>query len=230
MIFYDYVLPLIITVIGIVLYVVFFTLKYKNANEEEKLKPIKWLYALLVIAEVLKIFYLITQNGEFRPLRYPLVFCSTILYTIPLFIYKTKLSGLCKSATVFVGIIAFILFAAVQWMYTMSLIQGHSYFYHGAMMAIAIYMISSKIYVFERKSSYTTFLFFAAYTTFAAALSLFIGEDISLFGPNSSYLGILFNNFGFGAGMLVLLILIYLVSLGLFELIDLIIRRKRVNR
>ena len=97
-------------------------------------------------------------------------------------------------------------------------------------MAIAIYMISSKIYVFERKSTYTTFLFFAAYTTFAAALSLFIGEDISLFGPNSSYLGILFNNFGFGAGMLVLLILIYLVSLGLFGLIDLIIRHKRVNR
>ena len=84
MLFYDYILPLIITVIGIAVYVVFFTQKYKNSSEEEKMKPIKWLYALLIITEVLKIFYLIMQNGEFRPLRYPLVFCSTILYTIPL--------------------------------------------------------------------------------------------------------------------------------------------------
>ncbi len=230
MLFYDYILPLIITVIGISLYVVFFTLKYKNSSEEEKMKPIKWLYALLVITEIFKIFYLIMQNGEFRPLRYPLVFCSTVFYTIPLFIYKTKLSKIGKITTVFVGIIAFVLFAAVQWMYKMSLIQGHSYFFHGAMMAIAVYMISSKIYTFERKSFYTMFLFLAVYTTFAAALSLFIGEDISLFGPNSSYLGIIFNNFGYGAGILIVLILYYLVSLGLFELIALIDRRKKVNR
>ena len=230
MLFYDYILPLIITVIGISLYVVFFTLKYKNSSEEEKLKPIKWLYALLVITEILKIFYLIMQNGEFRPLRYPLVFCSTIFYTIPLFMYKTKLSKIGKITTVFVGIIAFVLFAAVQWMYKMSLIQGHSYFFHGAMMAIAVYMICSKIYTFERKSFYTMFLFLAVYTTFAAALSLFIGEDISLFGPKSSYLGIIFNNFGYGAGILIVLILYYLVSLGLFELIALINRHKKVNR
>ena len=230
MLFYDYILPLIITVIGIAIYVVIFTLKYKNSSEEEKMKPIKWLYALLVITEIWKIFHLIMQNGEFRPLRYPLVFCSTIFYTIPLFMCKTKLSKIGKTATVFVGVIAFVLFAAIQWMYKMSLIQGHSYFFHGAMMAISVYMISSKIYTFERKGFYTMFLFLAAYTTFAAALSLFIGEDISLFGPKSSYLGIIFNNFGYGAGILILLILYYLVSLGLFELIALINRCKKVNR
>ena len=230
MLLYDYILPLIITFIGIAFYVVFFTLKYKNGSEEEKMKPIKWLYALLVITEILKIFYLIMQNGEFRPLRYPLVFCSTIFYTIPLFTYKTKLSKIGKIATVYVGIIAFVLFAAIQWMYKMSLIQGHSYFFHGAMMAIALYMISSKIYTFEKESFYKLFLFLAGYTTFAAALSLFIGEDISLFGPKSSYLGIIFNNFGYGAGILIILILYYLIALLLFKLISLINKCKKVDR
>ncbi len=227
MIFFDYVLPLIITIVLIVFYVVFFTKFYKNKSEDEKLKPIKWLYFLLIITEVLKIFYLIMQNKEFRPLRYPLVFCSTIFYTIPLFLYKTKLANIGKVTTIFASIVAFTLFAAIQWMYKMSLIQGHSYFFHGAMMAIAIYMITSKIYQFERKQYYHMFCFLAIYSMFAAILSVFIGEDISVFGPKSSYLGFIFNTFGYFVGVLILQIAFYLVCIGIFALIDFFIRKNR---
>lgn len=226
MIFFDYILPLIITIIAIVFYVVFFTIKYKDCSEDEKMKPIKWLYFALVITEVLKIFYLIMQNKEFRPLRYPLVFCSTIFYTIPLFMYKTKLSNVGKVATIFSSIVAFILFAAVQWDYKMSLIQGHSYFYHGAMMAIAVYLITSKLYKFDKKEFYNMFIFLAIYSVFAAILSVFIGQDISIFGPASSYLGFIFNTFGYFVGVLILQILFYLVSIGIFSLINLFIKPK----
>ena len=159
MIFYDYILPLIITILLIVFYVVFFTIKYKNSTDDEKMKPIKWLYYALIITEVLKIFYLIMENKEFRPLRYPLVFCSTIMYTVPLFLYKTRLSNIGKVTTIYSSIIAFTLFAAIQWMYKMSLIQCHSYFYHGAMMAIAVYLIASKLYKFNKKEFYDMFIF-----------------------------------------------------------------------
>lgn len=229
MIFYDYILPLIITILGIVAYVVFFTIKYKNSTEEDKMKPIKWLYALLVITEILKIFYLIKENGEFRPLRYPLVFCSTVFYTVPLFIFKTKLSEFGKVATVYLCVVSFVLFAAIQWMYKMSLIQGHSYFFHGAMMAIATYMITSKIYTFDKKKFFDMFIFLEVYVTFAAVLSLFIGEDISLFGPNSSYLGFIFNTFGYFAGVLILHILFYLVCLGIFSLIGVFVKEKQIK-
>lgn len=226
MIFYDYILPLILTIIGIVVFVVFFTKKYKNSTENEKLKPIKWLYFILVAAEIWKIFYLIGQNGEFRPLRYPLVFCSTIFYTVPLFLYNTKLKEFGKVATVFSCAVAFILFAAIQWMYNMSLIQGHSYFFHGAMMAISVYMLTSKIYTFDKTKFYDLFIFLAGYTTFAAILSLFVREDISLFGPSSSYLGFIFNTFGYFVGVIILCALYYLVCLGVFMLIGLFKKEK----
>ena len=226
MILYDYILPLVITIIGIAIYVVFFTIKYKNSSENEKLKPIKWLYFLLVAAEVWKIFYLIRQNGEFRPLRYPLVFCSTVFYTVPLFLWNSKIKEFGKVATVYSCFVAFILFAAIQWMYKMSLMQGHSYFFHGAMMAISVYMITSKIYKFDKTKFYDMFIFLSGYTVFAAILSLFVREDISLFGPKSSYLGIIFKNCGYFSGILILCILYYLVSLGLFVLICLFSRKK----
>ncbi|MBR3891229.1 MAG: hypothetical protein IKJ30_04065 [Bacilli bacterium] len=229
MIFYDYILPLIVTIIGVIGYVVFFTIKYKEAPEEIKMKPIKWLYVLLVITEVLKIFYLIHQNGEFRPLRYPLVFCSTVFYTVPLFMFKTKISEFGKISTVYLCIVSFVLFAAIQWMYKMSLIQGHSYFFHGAMMAIAVYMITSKIYKFDKKKFYDMFIFLAGYVTFAAILSLYIGEDISLFGPSSSYLGFIFNTFGYFTGIFILHILFYLVCYGIFNLIGLFVKEEKIE-
>lgn len=229
MMLYDYILPLVITIVLIVFYVVFFTIKYKNSTDDEKMKPIKWLYYALIITEVLKIFYLIYQNKEFRPLRYPLVFCSTIMYTVPLFLYKTRLSNIGKVTTIYSSIISFTLFAAIQWMYKMSLIQGHSYFYHGAMMAIAIYLITSKLYKFNKKEFYDMFIFLGIYSMFAAALSVFIGEDISVFGPASSYLGFIFNTFGYFVGILILQILFYLVCLGIFSLISLFIKPKKIE-
>ena len=225
--FINYILPLIITIMFIVFYVVFFTVKYKDSSDDEKMKPIKWLYYILVVAEVLKIFYLIMENQEFRPLRYPLVFCSTIFYTIPLFMCKTRFSNFGKIATVYASIVAFVLFSAIQWMYKMSLIQGHSYFYHGAMMAIALYMITSKLYKFNRKDYYKMFLFLFIYTLFASVLSLYIGEDISLFGPNSSYLAFIFKPFGYFLGMLVLQVMFYLACLGIFSLISVFTKIKK---
>lgn len=228
--FYNYILPLIITTICIVAFVVAFTLIYRNASDDKKLKPIRWVFYLLIAWEVFKIFYLINQNGYYDTSRYPLVFCSLIMYTIPLFCFKkNKLSNIAMAYSVIPSIIVFILFVAVQSSYKMSLIQGHSYFYHGAMLAVAIYLLTSKLYRFKFKDFFGLSLSLCGYIMFATILSIFLGSNISIFGPNSSYLGFLYSNFGYVLGNILLCIAVTLLCFIVYGIIHLC-TRKRSNQ
>jgi len=225
---YNYILPCIISAIFIIAFVVSMTLIFKN--KKNKMLPIIVIWGLLCVFEVAKIFYLIHDNAEFRPLRYPFVFCSLVMYTYPLFIFKTnKLSQVAKTLSVIPSIVVFLLFVATQMNYGMSVIQAHSYFFHSAMIAVAIYMLTTKIYTPKLSDAFSMFLGLSLYIVFCIALSLFIGADISLFGPGSSYLSVIYNPFGYVPGNLILMIVLFILGFIIYGIIYLCTRKKKVE-
>lgn len=218
----NYIIPLIITIIFIVLYVTLCTIFLKNRSEKIKMIPIQVIFFILIILEFLKIFYLITINGEYQPLRYPVVFCSMVMYAYPIFCFKkNRFSDLAMGVSILPMIFVFILFVAIQWQYEMDLMQIHSYFYHGAMMAVAAYLLTSGLYKFEFKKYFPIFLVLSGYVVFCTVLSLFIGGDISYFGPECDYLGFIYDAFGYVVGNLFVIGLIFVLCIGAYGIIDL---------
>lgn len=225
--FINYILPLIVGIIFVVLFVVLCTIKFKNADENKKLLPVRIIFYLLVIFEIAKIVYLIHQNGKYEPSRYPIVFCSIVMFAYPLFCFKqNKFSDFAKTMSVMPSIFVYILFAAIQWQFNLSIIQAHSYFYHSAMLAVAIYLLTVKLYKFEFKKFFDLFLGLAGYVLFSTVLSLFLGGDISYFGPNSSYLAFLYNMFGYAVGNILLCILFFVLCVLFYGIIALCQKRK----
>ena len=226
--FYNYILPLIISIVAAIAFVIVFTIINKNADENKKMIPIKWIFWLLIITEVFKIFYLIHQNGYYDTTRYPLVFCSAVMYTYPLFCFKkNKMSNVAMAYSVIPSFIVYILFAATQNNYRMSLIQGHSYFYHGAMLAVALYLITSGLYKFKFKDFFGLSLCLSGYIMFATILSIFVGSNISIFGPASSYLGFLYNMFGYVVGNILLCVVVFVVCFTFYGIIHLCQKAKK---
>ena len=172
-------------------------------------------------------FYLIHQNGYYDTSRYPLVFCSAVMYTYPLFCFKkNRLSNAAMAYSVIPSIIVYVLFVATQSSYRMSLIQGHSYFYHGTMLAVAIYLMTSGLYKFKFKDFFSLTLMLGGYVAFATVLSIFLKGNISIFGPSSSYLGFLYNYFGYAVGNLLLVVVIMLLCFAVYGVIHLCSRKK----
>ena len=218
----NLIIPAIISLILIVTYVVVFTKFYKNKSETEKLLPIKIIFWIIIALEIWKIFYLIGKDGGYYPNRYPIVFCSLVMFLYPMFCFKkNRFSDIAMGFSVIPSIIVYIAFLAVQWQYNMNLMNAHSFFYHGSMLAVAIYLITSKLYKFEFKKFYNLFLLMAIYVIGAGALSLFLGADISLFGPKVGYLQFIHNLSGFGVGLIILLILLFILFLAVYGIIAL---------
>ena len=225
--FENYILPTIVMTIYIIAFVVGCTLATKNKTEEQKMLPIKIAFFALIGWEVFKIFYLIHQNGYYDTSRYPLVFCSAVMYTYPLFCFKkNRLSNAAMAYSVIPSIIVYVLFVATQSSYRMSLIQGHSYFYHGTMLAVAIYLMTSGLYKFKFKDFFSLTLMLGGYVAFATVLSIFLKGNICIFGPSSSYLGFLYNYFGYAVGNLLLVVVIMLLCFAVYGVIHLCSRKK----
>lgn len=225
--FLNYILPLIVMSIYIVLFVVLCTLATKGKSEKAKLLPIKITFFVLIAWEVFKIFYLISKNGYYDTTRYPLVFCSAVMYTYPLFCFKkNKLSNAAMAYSVLPSLMVFILFVATQSSYKMSLIQGHSYFYHGTMLAVAIYLMTSGLYKFKFRDFFPLTLLLGGYVIFATILSMFLGSNISIFGPTSGYLTFLYDMFGYAVGNVLLVGVIMLICFAVYGIIHLCQRKK----
>jgi len=114
-----------------------------------------------------------------------------------------------------------VLFFAVQWQYPFEGMNIHSYFYHGAMLAISVYLILIKAYTFDYNDYYKLFLVVGGYVAMNTILGLVVGDYISLFGPNSAYLGFLDGIFGFLPKNIIVVIFLYLLCWGVFKLIAL---------
>lgn len=218
----NYVLPSVVT-LGLVFAFAFGSYKAtENKDEKAKMLPIIILWAALVAAEIWKISYLIATDGSFNPNRYPIVFCSMVMYAIPLFAFKeNRFSKIAKLFTLITSIFAVVMFFATQWQYPFEGMNIHSYFYHGSMLAISVYMILIRTYTFEKNDFYKLFLILAGYVAMNTVLGLVVGDYISLFGPNSSYLGFLDGIFGFLPKNFLVIIVMYLLCLGVFKLIEL---------
>jgi len=213
----------------------FLTVKFKDKPYAQKLKPIRWLFAILVVLEVVKIFWLITINEALHPLRYPIVFCSIILYAWPLFAFKSnRFSDAAKSLAVFPAILAGIIFlmmpgdiSPAQLYASNSAISGfliyalaaHSFLFHCVMIGIAIYILVMKIYTVGKNNYFGAFLALSFYLAVATVISLFIRNNISIFGPQSGFLGFLYNAVGYIPGQLILVAICFAGYLALHKIL-----------
>ena len=224
----NLIIPLSITLVVIALYVTLCTVFLKNADEKKKMIPIQVVFFMLVILEVAKIVYLIGRDDKFFPNRYPIVFCSMVMYAFPVFCFKkNRFSDIAMGFCVIPSILAFLMFAALQWKYDMSLMQVHSYIYHGSMLAVALYLMTAKLYRFEFKKYYAHALTVGAYLVFASCISLLIGGAISVFAPTDPYLAFLYNLSGFGVGICILLIAEFVAHFAVYGIIELCRRHKK---
>lgn len=226
-------LPTLIMLIISILYIVLSTKLTKNKDEKSKLLPIKVVWYFLLIFEIGKIGHMIATHKmdgvidpHFNPLRYPLVFCSIVLYTYPLFVFKkNKLSNMAMSMSVLPALFAFLAAVITTSGYKLTFWHGHSIVFHFLMGAVAIYLLTSGLYKFKFKDYFELFLGLGFYVVFAVVLSLFIGGEISIFGPKSGNLAFIYNSFGYATGNLLLLFVIYFVTFGFYSLANLITRQ-----
>ncbi len=227
----NFIVPMAISAVVIAAYAALCTIFLKNASENAKLIPVRVVFFMLIALEVAKIFYLIGRDGNFYPNRYPIVFCSMAMYAYPIFCFKkNRFSDVAKGFSVLPSILAFIMFAAIQYKYNMSIIQVHSYIYHGSMLAVAVYLISSGLYRFEFKKFYPQSLAVGGYIAGAAVISLLIGGNISVFGPGDPYLGFLYNVSGFAPGICIMLVAQFAAHALVYGLIELGMRRGKRRR
>lgn len=231
MIVKNLIIPMSITLVLVAAYVVLCTLFLKKADERRRLIPVRVVFFVLIALEVAKIFYLIGRDGSFYPNRFPIVFCSMSMYAYPVFCFKqNRFSDMAKGFSVLPGILAFLLFAAIQYKYNMSLMQVHSYIYHGSMLAVAVYLIASGSYRFKFKKFYPQSLLVGAYILTAAVLSLLIGGNISVFGPGDPYLSFLYDRAGFAVGICVLLLIQFAAHALVYGVVALCMRAAQNRR
>ena len=218
----NLIIPLIITLVVIILFVTLCTLLLKNKSEKAKLWPIRIVFFILVALEIAKIFYLIGRDNYFFPNRFPIVFCSMIMYAYPIFCFKeNRFSDVAKGFSVIPSILAFIMFASIQWKYNMSIMQVHSFIYHGSMLAVAIYLLTSKLYKFEFKKFYGQFLAVGGYLLIASTISLLIGGPISVFAPGDPYLAFLYDVSGFSVGICIMIVAVFVAYFAVYGIIEL---------
>lgn len=222
----NLIIPLSITLVVIALYVTLCTVFLKNADEKKKMIPIQVVFFMLVILEVAKIVYLIGRDDKFFPNRYPIVFCSMVMYAFPVFCFKkNRFSDIAMGFCIIPSILAFLMFAALQWKYDMSLMQVHSYIYHGSMLAVALYLMTAKLYRFEFKKFYAQALTVGR-LVFASCISLLTGGAISVFArpiPISPFSIPL----GFRGGDRILLIAEFVAYFAVYGIIELCRRHKK---
>lgn len=200
-------------------------IKYKNASYESKLTPLKFLFILLIVLEVAKIVYHIWYAKSYPPQRYPIVFCSLVMYTYPIICYARP-EGMASRISKALSVIPCLAIGAMYLFFgfsdvtnanTYSFIMNlHSRFYHFCMLAGAIYIIAVNLYDFRFKDFYFTGLTVGGYFTLCTMLSLFIGGDISYFGPTSAPVQALYNIFGYAVGNIFLSVAAVVISLITF--------------
>ena len=238
---FKYVNSMICLLIGLVItiaLIVVTTKLVKNKDEKTKLLPIKICFYILVVLEVMKIYYLITRDGVFNANRYPIVFCSIVLYTYPMFCYKkNKLSDFAMGMSVLPCLISIIfVFLTVGDADMMqdgrfNIIHFHSVIYHLVMFGVSVYLITSKLYKFEFKKVIGIALGLSAYVAMATILTVFIQGDISFFGygfNGSPVFGFLYNMVGYFPGNLIVILLMWILSFVFYGIIHLCSRGKEV--
>lgn len=229
--------------IGILFLVIFLIVglrKYAKSDDySTRIKPIRFVFWFLLILEIAKIIAHIAMNGDWNPKAWPIIYCSIAMYVYAIISYGKKDSLPVKMAFfnsvipfIVIGSLYLVSFPNVDWSgitpygYIMNL---HSRLYHFCNFAVAIYIIVTKLYKFEFKDWVPTAMANAGYFVFCTVLSLFVGGEISNFGPKSVELyNIFYVHTGYATGNLILALLCFVLSFLLFLTINSI--RNRVNK
>lgn len=219
------------SIIGALFCIIFLAIcipKYKNKDFSQKRKPLIFLYILLIVMEFLKIFANIAYTKSYTPSRYPIIFCSFVMFSYPIICHVKKDTMAWRIATalsiipcVVIGGLYLFIFPyhsmdISPFYYVMNI---HSRFYHFCMLAGALYMTFTKFYDFRFKDSFAVGLTAGAYFIFCIILSLFIGGDLSYFGPNSEPMSLIYDTFGYAVGNVLLVILCMALSYSVYGII-----------
>lgn len=221
--------------IGTVFLVVFLIIGFKKYAKSDdyytKIKPIKFVFWFLLILEIAKIIAHIAKNGTWNPKAFPIIYCSIAMYVYAIISYGKK-DSLPVRMAFFNSVIPFVVIGALYWVsfptidwslvtrygYIMNL---HSRLYHFCNLAVAFYIIGTKLYTFEFKDWLPAAIVNASYFVMATILSLFIGGEISNFGPESAELkNIFYAHTGYATGNLILALLCFALSFLLFLTIN----------
>lgn len=212
---------------GVLFTVVFLAVcipRFKNADYKRKCKPLRFVFILLILLEIAKIGYHIADTGSYPPQRYPIVFCSLTMYVYPILCHadKDKLPARISAALAIIpsvvigGMYLFVTPAAHGNTWYSFIMNLHSRFYHFCMFAGAIYMLATNMYDFRFQDWFPVCNTVNAYFLFCTVMSLFLGGDISYFGPNSKPMSLVYDTFGYVVGNVLLCIVVYLVGLTVY--------------
>lgn len=207
--------------------------KYAKSDDYiTKVKPIRFMFWFLALLEIGKIIYHIAYNKTWSPKAFPIIYCSIAMYVYALIGYGKKDSLIVRVA-MFNSIVPFIIIGLLYWVSFPNIDWGnvslfgyimnmHSRLYHFANLAISFYVIGSRIYKFDFKDWLPCALANAGYFVLATILSLFIGGEISNFGPNSSELGFFYDFVGYATGNLIIIFLVFIMAYLIFKVGDII--------
>ncbi|MBR3891231.1 MAG: hypothetical protein IKJ30_04075 [Bacilli bacterium] len=235
--FTYYFIPNMIGIIFCIIFLYYFCKKYKNATYKEKTKPIKYLAIILIVLEVIKIFWRISVNKTFQPGTYPLIFCSFVMYFYPIICMSEENSipsRVCKAVSIvpcfIMGILYVFINPYMEHITTTSFINNlHSRFYHFAMFAGSAYMLITKMYDFRFSDYYPVATTVSMYLVFSCIISIFLRTDISLFTINSKYFGFLYDLFGYCVGNLLLIIFLYFIVFLFYYVTNKILEKKKTE-
>lgn len=88
---FKYIESVIALVVGLIIFTTLAIvggILLKKKDDKTRLLPIKIIWLILLIMEIMKIYYLIGRDQGFYPNRYPIVFCSIAMFTYPIFCFK----------------------------------------------------------------------------------------------------------------------------------------------
>lgn len=211
--------------LGTIIGVLFLALSlkfFKNKPYEKKIIPIRIAFFFLLILELIKIYYLISKNSTFNPKSYPIIYCSCAIYFYAIIGFSKKetiMTRLAKGNMIFVftvmGILYHLIFPNLDKTTNLQgfVLHVHSRVYHILLLYVAIYMIVNKMYDFRFKDSVIVAIFNSSYFAFCTILSIFIGGEISNFGPESVELYWFYDIVGYASGNLILMILASIICL-----------------
>ena len=204
--------------------------KYKNKPYKEKVKPLWFLTALFIILETIKIFYHISVKSEYPMQRYPFVFCSLVMYFYPLICLTDEKNALSRSAraisivpSIVLGVGYMVAFSdATSASFYSFLMNLHSRFYHFAMFGAALYMVFTGLYKFEFKDCFFTGIVAGSYFILCTIVSIFMGGNLSYFGPTTAITKPLYDVFGYAVGNIVFAMIAFTASLFVYGAVYLI--------
>lgn len=218
------------TIIGLAIFLPCMILLRKK-DYKTKLIPLKVTFAFLVTFEIAKIYYLIGRNNNFHARSYPFIYCSSVMYLLAMVCFAKKDSFLNRLGLGGIGIP----FMVIGGLYYFSfpnldntcnllnfILNIHSRVYHILAFFCALYIAVNKLYDYRFKDFLPVSAYSALYIQLCTVLSLFMRSDLSVFGPWTSEIKVVYNYCEYATGNLLLSIACLLIGFIVYLVINLI--------